>query len=272
MPKLQRYQEKGYTTIPEEEKASSVEDEEISFHNQDLRTFQHRKRFIKTLIFGYLVLLLWTIVLTYNTIIFLERSSNHDNPLSLYSPFPPSVIQYERVVFNQAIYGERTVYMGGSKEANDSWSELVTHGIVKLGEETASRLHDPTVRFEEEDGQYVVGVEMWHQLHCVNMMRQMLWAETSPSLSALDPDSWKVKHIDHCIDIIRQTLMCHGDIGIIPFTSDPNYRPLFNATRVCRKYEALRDWVDEHQAGNNTPEGMVAFHSHAEHLLGVDAV
>lgn len=63
---------------------------------------------------------------------------------------------------------------------------------------------------------------------------------------------------DHCIDYLRQVLMCHGDIGIITFRygrDGRSYRPNFNVTRTCRKFEPLLQWSDSHQAGNATPDG-----------------
>lgn len=64
--------------------------------------------------------------------------------------------------------------------------------------------------------------------------------------------------LDHCLDYLRQVLMCHGDIGIITFRYGKNgrsYKPNFNVTRTCRKFEPLAQWSDLHQAGNATPDG-----------------
>lgn len=38
--------------------------------------------------------------------------------------------------------------------------------MIKLSPEQASRLKDETV-WDEEEGYFVAGVEMWHQLHCL---------------------------------------------------------------------------------------------------------
>lgn len=66
--------------------------------------------------------------------------------------------------------------------------------------------------------------------------------------------------IDHCIDYLRQVIICHGDVGIVPFrrTDGINqdvFVARFDAVRSCRKYEPLLAWVDKNQAGNNTPDG-----------------
>lgn len=65
---------------------------------------------------------------------------------------------------------------------------------------------------------------------------------------------------DHCLDYLRQIIQCHGDVDLIPFehvVEKQVYRPTFNYTRTCVRYEPLEKWVDEHRAGNNTPDGQV---------------
>ena len=38
--------------------------------------------------------------------------------------------------------------------------------MIKLDEAQAMQLEDRTA-FDDEEGYYVAGVEMWHQLHCL---------------------------------------------------------------------------------------------------------
>lgn len=73
-----------------------------------------------------------------------------------------------------------------------------------------------------------------------------------------------MQHVDHCVDYLRQSIVCHGDVGLIPFAfSNSEYIPVFNTTKECRAYDPLEKWVDEHQAGDATPEdGPGAPHTH----------
>ena len=71
---------------------------------------------------------------------------------------------------------------------------------------------------------------------------------------------------DHCLDYLRQTMMCHGDTGLISFRIDAgDYQPVFNITRVCRKYDPLRDWAGQHRLGDFTPDGRLPLEHH-EHV------
>lgn len=82
------------------------------------------------------------------------------------------------------------------------------------------------------------------------MIRMRVW-ETNKTLGEEDKD--EITHIDHCIDSIRQTLMCSADVSPIVFNWDPsvNYsRPISTIYHTCRDFEALRQWTEDHQVKN----------------------
>ena len=57
--------------------------------------------------------------------------------------------------------------------------------------------------------------------------------------------------MDHCIDSIRQSLMCSSDIKPLPYASYPRYQMAIPATGVirrCREFDALREWARERQS------------------------
>lgn len=60
--------------------------------------------------------------------------------------------------------------------------------------------------------------------------------------------NWSSAWPDHCIDIIRQTIMCHGDITPMPFLkkagTDDIFPPLAS-THVCRDFDAILNWAKE---------------------------
>lgn len=61
-----------------------------------------------------------------------------------------------------------------------------------------------------------------------------------------------MKHLDHCIDSIRQSLMCSADITPLPFVWWRKYDQLMPAsavTHTCRDFSAIQDWAKEHTAG-----------------------
>jgi hypothetical protein len=61
-----------------------------------------------------------------------------------------------------------------------------------------------------------------------------------------------MKHLDHCIDSIRQSLMCSADITPLPYVWWRKFgqlMPTSAVTHTCRDFEAIRDWAKEHRAG-----------------------
>jgi len=55
---------------------------------------------------------------------------------------------------------------------------------------------------------------------------------------------------DHCVEILRQNLMCVADTGVITYEwvegfSDPY--PDFNTLHKCRNFGKILDWVYDHE-------------------------
>lgn len=53
-------------------------------------------------------------------------------------------------------------------------------------------------------------------------------------------------HTMHCVDIVRQALMCASDSTLIWKEYDVKW-PGEGGTRVCRNFDALTQWVVDHQ-------------------------
>jgi hypothetical protein len=56
-------------------------------------------------------------------------------------------------------------------------------------------------------------------------------------------------HVTHCIDIIRQAIMCSADVT--PYTWTWNETIQLHANRIstphtCRNFDKIRDWAREH--------------------------
>ena len=52
---------------------------------------------------------------------------------------------------------------------------------------------------------------------------------------------------DHCIDQLRQALMCHGDVSlyVLRWNSYGHYaRPRYDTERTCRNFDKIREWSD----------------------------
>lgn len=77
------------------------------------------------------------------------------------------------------------------------------------------------------------------------MVRKRAWSHED-----FDPSSelMSMEHIDHCIDSIRQSLMCHADVTPLPFMwSEASHEALAVATVLhsCKDFGAVHRWGRE---------------------------
>ncbi|EED79895.1 predicted protein, partial [Postia placenta Mad-698-R] len=67
-------------------------------------------------------------------------------------------------------------------------------------------------------------------------------AFTAPFFEMLSP-------LDHCIEMLRQRIMCTGDVGMITFDWVKGHKkpyPNFSTMHVCRKLDNILDWSARH--------------------------
>jgi hypothetical protein len=96
---------------------------------------------------------------------------------------------------------------------------------------------------------YMAILETHHHLHCVNLLWQAThpaWYNgTHPREAWLDNPATQRIHLDHCVDILRQKLMCDADTGIVTLNWVRGRRtpyPNFNVRHKCRDFAKLLEW------------------------------
>ena len=102
----------------------------------------------------------------------------------------------------------------------------------------ASQLPNATSRLPSDPSHYVTGLEVFHQLYCLNLIRKKL----SPEYYVDEADV----HVEHCLDQLRQALMCSADTATIPWSwSKSQQRTIAEArtTHTCKDFDAIRDWA-----------------------------
>ncbi|KAI0973734.1 hypothetical protein F4678DRAFT_486889 [Xylaria arbuscula] len=107
--------------------------------------------------------------------------------------------------------------------------------------------YNSTVQLGDENGGGMMGtLEMFHQLHCLDMVRKFTYykypyyKDTGGVFNR--PIEAQMFHIDHCLEILRQVVMCNGDTGLITFhwvEENPVAYPDFNTWHSCRDPEAI---------------------------------
>lgn len=135
-------------------------------------------------------------------------------------------------------------------------------GTISVTADDIARVgHDLTaVQFPDIAGGGYLAVAMGtHQIHCLHYVWQDHHAESFPVTKANKegaPDMYE-RHYEHCIDYIRQTLMCNFDPGIIPYywvRQHDQPTPDGNTRHKCVDWDALQDWLRERSVP--VPEGF----------------
>lgn len=96
-------------------------------------------------------------------------------------------------------------------------------------------------------------ISMFHQFHCVRLMRSALDGDYRPVIQA---------HVEHCLNYIRQMILCSPDLTLEPpdvLTRDFEVERM-GATHVCEDwrqvYEEMEknwaEWTDIRVAFRNT--------------------
>ncbi|THC91034.1 hypothetical protein EYZ11_009516 [Aspergillus tanneri] len=96
-----------------------------------------------------------------------------------------------------------------------------------------------------EGGGYLGTLNVYHELHCLKRIHQYMYPDYYFPEFTEKQDDMNRMHNEHCIDFLRQSAMCHGDIGLITYQWSPgSLLPIANATsHQCVNWERLDQWT-----------------------------
>ncbi|EAW06843.1 oxidase ustYa family protein [Aspergillus clavatus NRRL 1] len=190
-----------------------------------------------------------------------------------------------------------------SPEVDAAWDRIADTHAFALTREQVRRLNkDPAelYRFPASyglgDEAYMGLLDVFHQLHCLNHLRQAAHPEyyrqnhnhshshsnshhggsgsgSVGSGTAGTGEKRRSKfpyevHLEHCTHILLQFVLCHADVGVITFNKvagTPGPFADFNVDHVCRDFGAVLDWKEANQVNVTdeqwaeifvTPEGI----------------
>ncbi|OKL57499.1 hypothetical protein UA08_06893 [Talaromyces atroroseus] len=186
------------------------------------------------------------------------KSKDGTLPDHVYSP-AENAIRYKNLAFTTSISPHLTKYQGPPTPENlAAWEDLyscrflLALGVSRIPMSEAAKLVNKTVPIPDYPGEYVIQLDVFHQLHCLNMIRLKLWAGEGPEYYlGVNETLMDMDHLDHCIDSMRQSFMCSSDISPITWKwveDSQSARGLLTTLHTCRDFEAIREWALEHEA------------------------
>jgi len=183
-------------------------------------------------------------------------------------------ISYHWQQFNGSFMQENIYRQKASPEVDEAWEALgINYRSVLIPQELAPKvgLDSEKVQINPKyGGGFPANVEGLHHLHCLNLLRQGLYynIEYYRKLGTgafVNEEPIVQRHISHCLDIIRQQLMCQVDVGVLGqvwWKSDTSDAPQafvdFNTKHVCRNYDEIRQWAEDRQLPETVPDDYLA--------------
>ncbi|PMD25595.1 hypothetical protein NA56DRAFT_686143 [Hyaloscypha hepaticicola] len=193
------------------------------------------------------------------------RSLTHSDLIPVtYSP-AQSAIKYEIKQFDLPPVPEGP-FVGMGPEVDVSWDYITNSiGDTMVSREEMIKMNlDPNGALEITDPAtgkrgFRVAIEVFHQLHCLDLLRQANYKSHYAPLGGdtAAPVHDLTGHLDHCIDALRQFVMCQGDINVFAFRfpfNDGDPWPDYTTPRVCRNYESIRKWAVDHTVAQGVDE------------------
>ncbi|EXJ58084.1 hypothetical protein A1O7_05508 [Cladophialophora yegresii CBS 114405] len=145
-------------------------------------------------------------------------------------------------------------------EIDAAWQELISTTDIFLTREEVDEIISNDGAFarvpsnahlytDPYTGLYQAVPAVFHNLHCLDIIRRGVYIQYYPEelTPAFKP------HIQHCIDSIRQSLMCEADMTPIPeihttFRPNGGLEPVFQVEHTCRDFNAMQKWAKQRDA------------------------
>ncbi|KAK2752399.1 hypothetical protein FQN55_007439 [Onygenales sp. PD_40] len=173
-----------------------------------------------------------------------EANKKADGPIAPAA----NILEWKDTVFTlEDRITDRGSFVGKpSPEVDKAWHDLLNDENIMVEPEYIKHYgrEDISVRIPEGDG-YIGTLNVYHQIHCLKRIRQFMYQDYYFADSSKEDIEMNRLHNEHCIDFLRQSAMCHGDVGLLTFEWHASSRlPLANATsHQCVNWEKLDQWT-----------------------------
>ncbi|KAL1311488.1 hypothetical protein AAFC00_001613 [Neodothiora populina] len=185
-------------------------------------------------------------------------------------------------LFKTGLGKDASIFQGSpSAEKYDSWRALYVHAVA-IPRSLAARLPNKTLEIPDIDGEarFIVGINVFHHLHCLHLLSQVVDFTFHPEYYGLNstyhqfdsvhnlrdineglPEAFlDERHIGHCVDSIRQALMCEADLSTYVWQMPPVERNdslipeehihqspqvFVDTQRMCVDFDAVRRWAGQ---------------------------
>lgn len=206
---------------------------------------------------------MYIVILPYLFAFFSNPSQNCANKTHSYSPINEAISEeYVEYWFKGSLWYDSPYKGPPTPEVNKAWADLMEYGAISVTPEDIQRIgHNLTaVQYPPEVGGGYLAVAMGtHHIHCLHYVWQDHYTSYFPETKANKegaPEMYE-RHYEHCIDYLRQGIMCNFDPGIIPYywvNKHNQPTPDGNTFHKCVNWDRIQDWLKDRAV--DMPEGF----------------
>jgi hypothetical protein len=164
--------------------------------------------------------------------------------------------------FNGSLWHNSPFKGPPTPEVEEAWHSIMANGMIAVTAEdllragrdkslsTAAQFPPPPTKSHStrENNRYVAVAVGTHQLHCLHYIWQDHYSSYFPDVirkKTQVPDLYE-RHYGHCIDFIRQSLMCHFDTSLVTYDWVLDHQtptPNGNVMHKCVDWDVLQRWL-----------------------------
>ncbi|KAI1770222.1 hypothetical protein F4818DRAFT_274284 [Hypoxylon cercidicola] len=140
-------------------------------------------------------------------------------------------------------------------ELDEAWHHLLLNDNIRVPKAYLDELNLTSV-YTKDGTEGVASLSVYHSLHCLKKVRHMVFRSHYHENKSGEAMAREAKHVDHCIEYIREALMCQPDLSMVTFrwinnTAQHEDKSEFYPTNFdvsmhrCANWEALDSWTGQ---------------------------
>ncbi|KAH8676549.1 hypothetical protein BGZ60DRAFT_402830 [Tricladium varicosporioides] len=138
-------------------------------------------------------------------------------------------------------------YIGSPSASTDrAWHDLMSKMTIRVTSRELERGNQSSV--ELPNGGHMAWLGVFHEMHCVKMLRQWKYRDHYyPNITSQE-ESHKSLHADHCLEMLRASAMCHADRSLTTFKWTKHQKPMLDTKRpphICVNWDSLISSIND---------------------------
>ncbi|KAI0197253.1 hypothetical protein EV127DRAFT_6292 [Xylaria flabelliformis] len=140
-------------------------------------------------------------------------------------------------------------------ELDEAWHKLLRNDNIRVPKDYLDE-HNLKSVYTKDGTEGIASLSVFHSLHCLKKVKKMLFKEYYHGGKSEEAMAREEKHVDHCVEYIRESLMCQPDLSMVTFrwinnTAQHEDKSEFYPTNFdvdmhrCANWQHLDSWAGE---------------------------